>query len=169
MTTTNALPTLDRLDVIIPDDLDPKSIATEWFHLFCPAVEQNNVAAVADLFAEGALWRDILALTWDFRTFQGPAIQQFLVDRLAEAQISKLELKEEHLRLIQPYPDIVWIEAMFTFEMRIGLGSSIVRLIPQKDGGWKAHCMFTNLEDLKDFPEKVRSDTTDRPLYSNTL
>ncbi|KAJ7904759.1 hypothetical protein B0H14DRAFT_2664275 [Mycena olivaceomarginata] len=153
--TTNALPTLDRLGVTIPDDLDPKSIATEWFQLFCSAVEQNNVAAVADLFAEGALWRDILALTWDFRTFQGPAIQQFLVDRLADAQMSKLELKEEHLRLIRPYPDIVWIEAMFTFETRIGLGSGIFRLIPQKDGSWKAHCMFTNLEDLKDFPEKL--------------
>jgi hypothetical protein len=72
--------------------------------------------------------------------------------------MSKLELKEEHLRLIRPYPDIVWIEAMFTFETRIGLGSGIFRLIPQKDGGWKAHCVFTNLEDLKDFPEKVRSD-----------
>jgi hypothetical protein len=52
MTTTNTLPTLDRLGVIIPDDLDPKSIATEWLHLFCSAVEQKNVAAVADLFAE---------------------------------------------------------------------------------------------------------------------
>jgi hypothetical protein len=151
MTTTNALPTLDRLGVTIPDDLDPKSIATEWFHLFCSAVEQNNVAAVADLFAEGALWRDILALIWDFRTFQGPAIQQFLVANcLAEAQMSKLELKGEHLRLIRPYPDIVWIEAMFT---RIRLRTACLPIS----------------EDLKDFPEKVHSDTTDRPSYSNTL
>ncbi|KAJ7232198.1 hypothetical protein B0H12DRAFT_1261700 [Mycena haematopus] len=154
-TAANTLPTLDRLGVTIPDDLDPKKIVVEWFSLFCSAVENDNVDAVAALFATGALWRDILALTWDFRTFQGPAIQQFLVDCLAEAQMSNLELKDEQLRLLRPYPDIVWIEAMFTFETRIGLGSGVFRLIPQKEGDWKAYCMFTNLEDLKGFPEKL--------------
>jgi hypothetical protein len=153
----NSLPTLDRLGVIIPDELDPKKIATEWFKLFCSAVESGNVEAIVALFAEGALWRDILALTWDFRTFQGPTLQKFLADRLAEAKMSKFKLKDEYLDLKRPYPDLAWIEAMFTFETRIGLGSGVFRLIPQKDGEWKAHCMFTNLEDLKGFPEKVCS------------
>ncbi|KAJ7930009.1 hypothetical protein B0H13DRAFT_2228389 [Mycena leptocephala] len=151
----NSLPTLDRLGVIIPDELDPKKIATEWFKLFCSAVESGNVEAIVALFAEGALWRDILALTWDFRTFQGPTLQKFLADRLAEAEMSTFKLKDEYLDLKRPYPDLAWIEAMFTFETRIGLGSGVFRLIPQKDGEWKAHCMFTNLEDLKGFPEKI--------------
>jgi hypothetical protein len=118
----------------------------------CRCMRQKHCFGKIPLpFAEGALWRDILALTWDFRTFQGPAIQQFLVANcLAEAQMSKLELKGEHLRLIRPYPDIVWIEAMFT---RIRLRTACLPIS----------------EDLKDFPEKVHSDTTDRRSYSNTL
>jgi len=153
--TTNILPTLDRLGVTIPDDPDAKKIVAEWFNSFSSAVEKGNVDAVVALLAPGALWRDILALTWDFRTFQGPALQQFLIDRLVEAQISKFQLEDEYLGLKRPYPDLAWIEAMFTFETRIGLGSGVFRLIPQKEGEWKAHCMFTNLEDLKGFPEKL--------------
>ncbi|KAF7355516.1 hypothetical protein MSAN_01468600 [Mycena sanguinolenta] len=155
-TAANTLPTLDRLGVTVTDsDLDHKKIVAEWFSLFGSAVEKGNVDNITALFADGALWRDILSLTWDFRTFQGSAIQQFLVDRLAEVQMSNLKLKDEYQRLLRPYPDIVWIEAMFTFETRIGLGSGVFRLIPQKEGAWKAHCMFTNLEDLKGFPEKL--------------
>ncbi|KAJ6515648.1 hypothetical protein C8R45DRAFT_957213 [Mycena sanguinolenta] len=157
-TVANTLPTLDRLGVTVTDsDLDPKKIIAEWFSLFCSAIEKGkgNIDAVTALFADGALWRDILALTWDFRTFQGPAIRQFLIDCLAEAQMSNLKLKDEYQRFLRPYPDIVWIEAMFTFETHIGLGSGVFRLIPQKEGGWKAHCMFTNLEELKGFPEKL--------------
>ncbi|KAF7352602.1 hypothetical protein MVEN_01225700 [Mycena venus] len=155
--TTNILPTFDRLGVTVPDDLNPKPIATEWFNLFSSAATNGNADAVVALFAEGALWRDILALTFDFRTFQGPSFHQFLVDRLAEVQMSEFKLKDDYLSLKRPYADLAWIEAMFTFETRIGLGSGVFRLIPQKEGKWKAHCMFTNLEDLKGFPEKLGS------------
>ncbi|KAJ6490350.1 hypothetical protein C8R47DRAFT_1273552 [Mycena vitilis] len=155
MATTNYLPTLDRLGVTIPDELDPRAIATAWFESFSTAVTNGNVDGVMALFAEGALWRDILALTWDFRTFHGANISKFLADRLVDAQMSTLKLKNEYLELKRPYPDLAWIQAMFTFETRLGLGSGVFRLIPQKAGGWKAHCMFTNLEDLKGFPEKV--------------
>ncbi|KAJ6539575.1 hypothetical protein B0H19DRAFT_1213485 [Mycena capillaripes] len=153
--TFNSLPTLDRLGVTIQDDLDAKKIATDWFKSFCTAIANGGADDILALFAEGALWRDILALTWDFRTFQGPTLQKFLADRLPEAQMSALQLKDEYLELKRPYPDLAWIEAMFTFETRIGLGSGVFRLIPGKDAAWKAHCMFTNLEDLKGFPEKV--------------
>lgn len=101
--------------------------------------------------------RDILALTFDFRTFTGAiSIQTFLADRLAQAQMSAFKLKDEYVDLQRPYPDLAWIQAMFSFETTIGLASGVFRLVPQADGEWRAHCMFTNLEDLKGFPEKVR-------------
>ncbi|KAJ7178918.1 hypothetical protein C8R46DRAFT_1071884 [Mycena filopes] len=156
-TPTNPLPTLDCLGATIPENLDVKKTATEWFKSFSTAAEAANVEGVAALFVEDALWRDILALTWDFRTFQGPTLHQFLVDRLAPAQMSSFKLKDAHLELKRPYPDIAWIQAMFAFETSVGLCSGVFRLVPQKDGEWKAHCVFTNLEDLKGFPEKIGS------------
>ncbi|KAK7054240.1 hypothetical protein R3P38DRAFT_2856057 [Favolaschia claudopus] len=154
---TYSLPTLDLLGVTLPDDINAKQIATEWFNSFRSAADTGNVDAIVAVFAEDALWRDILSLTWDLRTFRGTAIHQFLTDQLADAQMSALKLKDEYLGLRRPYPDLAWIEAMFTFETRVGLGFGIFRLIPQKNNEWKAHCMFTNLEDLKGFPEKLGS------------
>ncbi|KAJ7490350.1 hypothetical protein B0H11DRAFT_2010164 [Mycena galericulata] len=149
------LPTLDRLGVTVPPEVDHKKIATEWFDSFSTNAANGNTEKVSALFAEGAMWRDILSLTWDFRTFQGETLQAFLTDRLAAAQMSAFELKDEYLHLKRPYADLVWIEAMFGFETNIGLASGVFRLIPQKEGDWKAHCLFTNLEDLKGFPEKI--------------
>ncbi|KAJ6598831.1 hypothetical protein DFH09DRAFT_1243368 [Mycena vulgaris] len=150
-----SLPTLDKLGATIPDDLEPNKIASEWFKSFSTHAGDANVEGVASLFVEGAMWRDILSLTWDFRTFQGPALQQFLTDRLAAAQMSAFQLKAEYLELKRPYPDIAWIEAMFSFETSVGLASGVFRLVPLRDGEWKAHCIFTNLEDLRGFPEKI--------------
>jgi len=62
---------------------------------------------------------------------------------------------------IQSYPDLMWIMGFFTFETDIGLASGIFRLVPtlreQQQIRWKAHSIFTNLEDLKNFPEKIGS------------
>ena len=51
---------------------------------------------------------------------------------------------------------------MFSFETQVGLGNGIFRLIPVKPDanplgadGWKAHTVYTNLEDLKGFPERI--------------
>ncbi|KAJ7094555.1 hypothetical protein B0H15DRAFT_127960 [Mycena belliarum] len=152
---SNSLPTLDKLDARVSDDLDPKEIAVEWFKLFSAYAEAGNVEGTASLFVEGAYWRDILSLSWDFRTFQGPTLHKFLTDRLSAAQMSAFQLKEDYLQLKRPYPDIAWIEATFNFETSVGLASGVFRLVPLKGGDWKAHCMLTNLEDLKGFPEKI--------------
>ncbi|KAJ7648501.1 hypothetical protein B0H17DRAFT_1103099 [Mycena rosella] len=153
--TGNPPPTLENLGATVPDDLDPRNIATEWFKSFSTHAENANVEGVAALFVESAYWRDILALSWDFRTFEGAALQKFLSDRLAVAQMSAFQLKDEYLGLRRPYPDLAWIEAMFSFETSFGLASGVFRLVPLRGGEWKAHCMFTNLEDLKGFPEKI--------------
>ena len=108
----------------------------------------------------GVYWRDILALTWDFRTFEStPKIKQFLVDRLGQSKISNIQLHEDP-QLAKPYPDLAWIQLSFSFETQVGLCSGIVRLVPVSTNPndnpvWKAHAIFTNLEDLKGFPEKI--------------
>ena len=44
---------------------------------------------------------------------------------------------------------------MFDFSTGVGKSSGIARLVPTSSGDWKAHVVYTNLESLSSFPEKV--------------
>ncbi|KAG5651879.1 hypothetical protein H0H81_007073 [Sphagnurus paluster] len=151
------LPTLDRLNATVPDDLDLKQIARAWFDSFSQAATAGDAAAVAQLFVQDSFWRDMLAFTWDFRTFSGlPKISQFLADRLAVARPTDFVLRDDaFLGLQRPAPDLAWIHMMFDFNTEVGIASGIARLIPSANGEWRAHTVYTNLEDLKGFPEKI--------------
>ncbi|KAG9220500.1 hypothetical protein CCMSSC00406_0003956 [Pleurotus cornucopiae] len=150
------LPTLDRLGVAVPKDVDAKKVAGEWFKSFVSLVEAGDADGVAGLLLDESVWRDMLSLTWDFRTFAGKdKIKQFLKDRLSVAKPRNFKLNEDSVGLHTPYPDLAWIQAFFSFDTDVGIASGIVRLVPTASGEWKAHALFTNLEDLKGFPEKL--------------
>jgi phosphoglycerate dehydrogenase-like enzyme len=144
-----ALPTLERLGVSAPPDVDAVVVVQTWFKTFANHVETGDIDGILGQLVDDAFWRDILALTWDFRTFFGSnCIQQFLVDRLAAAKLSVLQLDMTTAALGRPYPDIVWIQAFFTFSTAVGTGSGVLRLVPTSNGEWKAHTIFTTLESL---------------------
>ena len=151
------LPTLDRLGATVPPDLDARKVATEWFSLFSAAASSGDVQALASLFVLDAFWRDILAMTWDFRSFSGlPAIIQFLSDRLETVHPTAFVLRDDaSLGLQKPFEDIAWISFTFNFETDVGIASGVTRLVPTANGEWKAYVVFTTLEDLKGFPEKI--------------
>ncbi|KAF5347990.1 hypothetical protein D9756_010150 [Leucocoprinus leucothites] len=150
------LPTLTRLNATVPPDLDAKKVAQDWFTAFSNAIVSKDAQAVVNLFLLDSFWRDFLSLTWDFRTFRGhDKIVQFLKDQLPIIDVQNIKLRDDYLDLQQPYPDIAWISTMFDFETKVGLGSGIIRLVPTQNGEWKAHVVFTNLENLKGFPEKI--------------
>jgi NAD(P)-binding Rossmann-like domain len=158
MPTQASLPTFDKLRSKVPADVDVKVVAEKWLESFAEHVISADIAGVIDLFVDDAFFRDILALTWDFRTFEGThAIKKFLEDRLPEAKPTSFKLKDGYLGLQQLYPDVAWIQGLFEFETNIGLGSGVFRLVPLPDGDWKAHTVFTSLDDLKAFPEKIGS------------
>jgi Pyridine nucleotide-disulphide oxidoreductase len=150
------LPTLERLGLSAPPEVDPAVIAQTWFKTFTSYIQANDVDSILSQLVDDVFWRDMLALTWDFRTFYGrDRVKQFLVDRLAITKLSKLELDATSAALWRPYPDIAWIQAFFTFSTAaVGTCSGILRLVPTApNGDWKAHAIFTNLENLHGFPE----------------
>ncbi|KAG5640708.1 hypothetical protein DXG03_007477, partial [Asterophora parasitica] len=151
------LPTLESLNASVPTDLDAKAVAKAWFAAFAKSAERGDAQSVAALLVTDAFWRDMLALTWDFRTFSGISkITQFLNDRLGSVHPRAFVLRDDaYLGLQHPYPDLAWINLMFDFETDAGVASGIARLVPNANGEWKAHTVFTNLEDLKGFPEKT--------------
>ncbi|TFK48084.1 FAD/NAD(P)-binding domain-containing protein [Heliocybe sulcata] len=158
-----SLPTLNILGVKeLPSGLNVLDIARKWMQTFKQNVSSCDVEAILSLFVEDALWRDLLSMTWDFRTFQGKSrIRQFLLDRLPASKFTSVNLDESTVGLQRPYPDLAWVQALFDFEGQTGKGSGVFRLVPMamSDGAlqWKAHLILTNLVDLKQFPEKTRS------------
>ena len=149
------LPTLDALGISIPSSVDATQVAAEWLGQFSGHVKARDVDGIMDLFQGDAFWRDLLALTWDFRTFDGEEmIKTFLRDRLPATGMNNVALGD-FIQFQQPFPDMVWVAFTFKFETDVGIGSGVVRLVPTSSGAWKAHTMFTNLEELKGHPEQV--------------
>ncbi|TFK48083.1 FAD/NAD(P)-binding domain-containing protein [Heliocybe sulcata] len=169
-----ALPTLDRLRV--PSSavkfVNARNVASLWLQAFAHCVSSGDIDGILDLFISDSFWRDILALTWDFRTFHGLSkIGVFLADRLALSGASSFRLNEDQVEAERPFPDVVWIQALFTFETSVGLASGVVRLVPTPPVGasdqliWKAHIVLTNLEDLNGYPEHVGALREPRPNH----
>jgi hypothetical protein len=148
------LPTLQRLGLSALPEVDPAVVAQTWFQTFANNIQADNVDAILTQLVDDVFWRDLLAFTWDFRTFFGSnRVKQFLVDRLSTTKLSNLQLDPKSAALQSPYPDIAWVHACFTFSTAVGTGSGILRLVPSLDGDWKAHAIFTNLEGLHGCPE----------------
>lgn len=163
---TFALPTVDRLGISPPKDIDATKIAGEWLEKLqtavSPSAEGNiDTDKILELFQPDASWRDILSLTWDFRTFSGAAkIKTFLQDRIAnpslrdKTRLNNLKLESADLR--KPWEDIEWIEALFTFSIGTwGAGDGVFRLVLSSEDTWKGYTIYTNLQSLNDYPEKV--------------
>jgi putative flavoprotein involved in K+ transport len=97
--------------------------------------------SVADLFAPDAAWRDILAFSWNLRTFEGQdAIRALVTDRAAQTSASGFA--SEVPAGAQ--------EGFFRFETALGRGRGYLRL---KDG--RALTLLTALEELKGHEEPL--------------
>ncbi|TDL13576.1 hypothetical protein BD410DRAFT_873742, partial [Rickenella mellea] len=108
-----SLPTIDKLRFTIPPSLDFNHIATQWFTAFSKAIESSDAEGAVDLLAEDAFWRDVLALTWDFRTIQRKdRILALLTDVLPDVQLGELKIKDGKggVEFQQPFPDLAWIQ-----------------------------------------------------------
>ncbi|PPQ75988.1 hypothetical protein CVT24_006553 [Panaeolus cyanescens] len=150
-------------------------VAREWFGEFSKALSNGDSEGVLGLMMDDCWWRDMLALTWDLRTFHGrPLIQKLLEDRLSTGavKVTNVRLDEDvdlgkgaeavgGVKLERPAEDIIWITLFFRFDTGVGEGFGIVRLMPTvpsmstEDFVWKAHTIYTNLESLHNYPERI--------------
>ncbi|TFK20744.1 monooxygenase [Coprinopsis marcescibilis] len=180
------LPTFSVVGTTLPLSFDAstftaQAVAEAWVSTFCTIVAGSDAQDLVDLFVPASTgaqvwWRDMLALTWDFRTFIGhDAIAKFAADRLTganareEVGIRDLELDVATASALPPTftqatPDLAWLQFFFKFKTKVSDGSGIVRIVPvgvttleglNDARNWKAHMIFTNLEGLVDHPEAV--------------
>jgi hypothetical protein len=81
-----------------------------------------------------------------FRTFTTPQISQFLKDRVSASGLDvdsfELDPARHPIQLNTLAPDLVHIEAFFTFKTKIGNGDGVLRLVPSQNQ-WKCWTFFT--------------------------
>ena len=153
----------------LPNNIDHVTIANEWFQAFAPLVERGDAVGILDLLTEDSFWRDALALTWDLRTFDGPAkIKRFLNDRLKTAKLTNLKLGNPSL--VNNSPVNVWIQSIFAFNVGdYGLGTGVFRLASTPTGEWKGYTIYTSLSGLKDHPERLGEHRDKLPNHGKWL
>jgi len=139
-------------DVVVTEIQSPKEVVQRWLTAFQAAFDSGRAANVAALFHEDGWFRDHLAMSWDFRTLRGPSkIAQFLEPLLGKAKLHSLKIQESGKfapNKQEPISGLEWVESMFSFDTGAGSGKGMVRLVALQNGSWKAHMVYTALQDL---------------------
>ena len=116
---------------------------SEWLERFNAALADRDAGAAADLFASTSFWRDLVALTWNLKTVEGPdGVRDMLEHTLGSA-------RPRGFRVTDPPTEADGvIEAWLGFETDVGRGEGHLRLV---DG--QAFTLLTALYELKGHEE----------------
>jgi putative flavoprotein involved in K+ transport len=126
-------------------DTAPVAEATSFLATFAEAIGTPDVAATLALFAEDCYWRDLVAFSWNVKTFEGKAqIGAMLEAVLGQARPSGWTVTKAE-RMANG-----GTEAWFSFETSLGRGTGIFRL----EGGL-CRTILTTLQELKGFEEPL--------------
>jgi putative flavoprotein involved in K+ transport len=119
---------------------------TSWLERFEEALTSGDADAAAALFAQDSFWRDLIAFTWNIRTFEGPAeIAGMLRATLSVAQPFRFQISTGE----QPAENDGVTEAWISFETATGRGHGHLRL---RDG--LAWTLLTTVYELKGHEER---------------
>ncbi|MFT3691116.1 NAD(P)/FAD-dependent oxidoreductase [Paenirhodobacter sp.] len=109
------------------------------------ALAAGDVAGAARLFAADSYWRDLVAVTWNLKTVEGPAgVADMLSHQLAQTRPGNFRLQPGEV----PAEEGGVITAWVTFETGAGRGWGLMRL--KEDRIWT---LLTALQELKGFEE----------------
>ncbi|KAI0650322.1 FAD/NAD-P-binding domain-containing protein [Trametes meyenii] len=148
--------------------LDSQSIASSWLAALALASHSGDAEAFSALFLPEGWFRDLLALSWDIHSFEGREdIKNYLSTTLTSAQITGLKIEEtpyfSPVSSFVPQLHAIDVELAFIFECHNGHGRGYARLLPDKDGSFRALTVMTMLSDLRGHEEldilPLRDDT----------
>ena len=104
------------------------------------------------------VWRDKLAFTWDYRTFNfRDAIKRAATDLFQATGAKVAGLLNPAPALQRPYPDIAFVQFTLDFNTKLVNAYAVINAVYTKEG-WKIWTMHTVAENLLDFPEVPPAD-----------
>ncbi len=125
------------------DIASPQGRISTWLAKFNDALEKQDADGLAGLFAETCYWRDLIALTWNIKTFEGrDAILQ-----MAQSQLAKINPRNFEIDGDATEADGV-VEAWLRFETDTARGIGHLRMV-----GDEALTLFTTAQELKGHEE----------------
>ena len=136
---------------------DVNQIAQEIVATANDAIAKKDYSALSNLFLETGFWRDHLALTWDFRTVQGPsAIRQFLENAASSPGGFRLTKLEVDGSAPHRAPKIhgPGVHFFVDVETVAGRGQGVVHAV-EDHGKWKIFTLYTSLRELKGHEEQT--------------
>lgn len=147
---------------LLPSNTSSKSIADEWISAFKDLLSGDH-GSITKLFFNESYWRDLLCMTWDFHTIQGPEqISSFVQSSRQDGRLTMISLEDSSAHKSPQALEFGRLKAVRAFlkvETSIGRGEGLVRLVSDTNEGgrWKALTLFTTLEELKGYEENIRS------------
>lgn len=144
-------------------------IAQDWLSHFERVLQSGNCKHLEDCFHSESHWRDLLAFTGTISPYEGAkeislGLNSF--QKIAQAHSFRIVDKHKQPRLVNRLGRPV-IEAIFTFETKLGRGEGVVRV---PDESLKTAWTFlTTLSELKNFEEKVGLNRPSGEAYSRNF
>ena len=145
-------------------------VVDRWLTAFEKALSGTNDASLIALFHADAHWRDLVALTWQIKTFTGSkriveALRRYgTTARTMQLKIDRDRTAPRHV--VRAGREV--IEAFFRFETVSGRAMGVLRLIPDDNntGVLKAWTLLTALDEIKGLEERVGSRRPRGESYS---
>jgi hypothetical protein len=155
-----------------PDEI--LKVAQSWASSFASALSSGHPDKVLELLVPDVpLWRDLISLSWDFRTLTGlDAIKSFLAQYLPNAGITDVQVSKNAPPMsIHRGDQLGWINAFLTFTSPKGHGTIIARLVPTRTSAgngeikWLAHGILMDLDGLKGHPPLLGEFRKQDPVF----
>lgn len=109
------------------------------------ALEEGDIEAAKALFADDCYWRDIVSVTWNIKTVEGPSgVGDLLIHQLAKTGPGGFQIQPKEV----PTEEDGVITAWINFETKLGRGTGLIRI---RDG--RIWTLLTALQELKGFEE----------------
>ncbi|KIR51727.1 flavin-containing monooxygenase [Cryptococcus gattii Ru294] len=140
------LPTFDREGRDFPANTDAQAIVNEFV--------ENELAPAL----QSGIWRDKVAFTWTYRTFNfHDAIERAATDLLPSAHVENVTIIAPSPSVQRPYPDLSYIQAHLTLDTE-QINASVVMNLLNTDEGIKIWTFHSVIEGLRAFPELPNRD-----------
>ncbi|KIM92618.1 hypothetical protein OIDMADRAFT_185081 [Oidiodendron maius Zn] len=152
--------------------LPSATIAEDVNHnLVASSVLGNLYSLDAIHLTDGAIWRDLYAMTGTLRTFVGSSRFASAWKELSTLHHpSNFKLIEGSSSVVRVSPSTSWVQARFTFETEAEPrthSSGIIGAVLDLNGGWKIWLLSTILEQIDRFPNPDILETRSPTLQAD--